>query len=154
MAAVTADRLGTVKILPKSLLEDYPLASGETLYTHTLALINTDGEAEAATSGGSGVVYYNIEHYDADSLSNLFGSKPGDPAHVRTRHGVVALLNGSGFDTDSVGDAVFVDSNHEVSTSADEATETRPYAGVIQKVITATEALVYIPGLLNTEVTE
>lgn len=147
MAALTADRKGTVKVKPVPMFTDHPLAAADTvIFAHSLVSIDANGDVLPATAGGTNPVAYADRHYDADS-NNLHRGQAGEEDVARVLHGAVVLLNATGLTAADVGANAYVDDDNTVSTSADEGTETRPLAGEIVRVITATEAFVRVPGL-------
>lgn len=149
MAMLTTDRDVPFKVQPLGTYNHYELADGVTIYANSLAILNSDEQLEPATDSGSGSVVYAPKRYTEDNHNMDFDSQAGGPQLAKVLSGVIAILDSAGLTKADVGARVFVDDDHTVTPSADEEDETRPFAGVIQKVISATEAEVYIPGTLN-----
>lgn len=145
---LTADRDVPFKVQPLGTYNEYPVADGEVLYANSLAVLNDDQELEPASSTAEGKVVYVPKQYQKDGANMHFDSQQGGPQLAKVYSGVIAILNSAGLTKADVGATAYATSDHEFVTSQGE-TDSDPEIGVVQKVIDATTAEVYIHGTLT-----
>lgn len=155
MAALTENRKGNlVKDNPTPITSAYPLKDGEEIFANSLVVIDTNGDVKSAASGdaATAIVAYATQHMqeDSDRFEDpplQYGSTNRTDPLAPVQSNIIVKLNSSSLTQDDIGENAYVDDDQTVSTSGDESTESRPYAGVITEVIDASTAWVRIPGI-------
>lgn len=149
MAYATADRIGRIKVNPHPKKEGFLLPEGEVIYAHTLfGVLAADGTAVnlAGNENAVSAILYADEHLEEGYFNDrVLASAPYEVA-VEGLSGLVVYLNAVGLSAGDEGsEAYLVDDNTVTATDAGDGST--PYVGKIEKVINATYAAVFIPGL-------
>ena len=140
MAATTADRAFRSKLVPTEFeLDAYDVAATATLYAGTMAIIDSNGDldAPAGSDGATTVVVWIDENVD-----NSAGAA-GDETYA-PKVGCVREVIASGLTDADNGKVAYVADNQTITLTAG----TNAIAGKIFKVLSATRAFVYFPGVI------
>lgn len=154
MAYATQDRIGRRKVNPTYRKEGFLLGDGEEIFAHTLCgvraadgkLVNLNGN-EAAVS----VILYADEHIGGTDhagrpvMNDRTHAGGPNAATYEVVYHLDVYLDAVGLAPGDEGADAYLVDDHTVST--DDNAGARPYVGKIKKVISATYASVYIPGL-------
>lgn len=161
MAYQTQNRIGRTKFSPNTTKQGFLLEDGDVIYAHTLCgilasngkLCNLNGNEDAVTA----ILYADEKLHDG---APAFGDggvvttefsdrvKAGAPyaTTVEALSGQIAYLEATGLSAGDEGAECYLVDDHTV-TVTDAGDGSTPYVGKIRKVIDATYAEVYIPGL-------
>lgn len=152
MAYATTDRLGAVrKVQPLPMKEGFLLGDDQVIYKNTLCGVADDGKLynlDPTANGGATIVrvLYADEHLEKGATNHRIHQGGVNEPSYEAIYNCVVYLDATGLDQTSTGEIAYVVDDQTVTATGGAGVRV---AGVFQKVLSATYAVVFIDGLIR-----